>query len=76
MEKHWPGKQIKFEYINMSIREVSDQLKMHFDRKNDARDGYQNCMVYSFIKKIDDKKYRVTIVMTFRGSVGKLFDKN
>lgn len=50
VDKQWPGKQIKFEYINMSIREESDQLKMHFDRKNDARVGYQNCTVYSFNK--------------------------
>lgn len=30
---------------------------------------------YTHLIKIDDKKYLVAIVMTFSGTVGKLFDK-
>jgi hypothetical protein len=70
------GKEISIDSnINISIiREERDELAMHFDKKNDKRIGYNGCVVYSYLWLVDGIVYRVGIVMTFRTTVGALFD--
>ena len=51
VEKHWPSRNILFEYINISMMKETERLKMHFDTKNDWRKGYSDCLVYSYVKK-------------------------
>jgi hypothetical protein len=45
---HWEGNAHRFEYINISLRKETDELAMHFDSKNDKREGYNGCTVYSY----------------------------
>jgi hypothetical protein len=68
-----PG-DIPWEYINISIRKDDAELLKHLDGKNDGRLNYQHSAVYSYFVDYEGSRYRFTIVMTTRHTLGKLFD--
>ncbi len=74
LEAGWDGPSVRWEYINISIRSVDDDLWKHFDGKNDRRRGYDHVAVYSFPRSYSNKSYRVVIVMTFRTAMGSVMD--
>lgn len=72
----FPGKRVGFEYYNVSMRDMSsDILGKHMDHLNDWRVGYNHCMVYSYFVPYREKLYCITIVMTFRRSIGSIVEK-
>jgi len=74
-EAGWTGPNMKWEYVNISIRSSKDTLKGHRDSKNDRRTGYDHAAVYSFLITYDGDIFRVVIVMTFRANMGSVMDK-
>lgn len=68
-----PG-DIPWEYINISIRKDDAELLKHLDGKNDWRLNYHHSAVYSFFVDHEGSRYRFTIVMTTRNTLGRLFD--
>ena len=71
----WTGDFPGWEYINISLRSVEDDLYKHFDSLNDRRDGYNHAAVYSYLHSHCNKTYRVVIVMTFRNAMGCYMDR-
>ena len=71
----WPGMNILWEYLNISVRSVKDELRMHMDYFNDRQKGYNHTVVYSYLVTEGGLNYRVTLVMTFRRSWGSFMDK-
>ena len=59
----------KFKYVD-TVLSHNTVLPGHLDKKNDHRDGYNPCLVYSFSTNIDGHIYRVAMIMTTRSSVG------
>ena len=70
----FPRSRAKFEYYDIVLSR-NTILRKHIDHKNDHRDGYNHCVVYSFFQEIDGVEYRVSIVMTTRSTVGCPYDK-
>ncbi len=69
------GMYCPWEYIGITVRKGNDILLKHMDHKNDAREGYQHMAVYSYLYKWNGEVYRVTLVLTFRQTVGSLVQK-
>ena len=57
------------EYVHVVISK-NTILNEHIDHKNDHRQGYNFCIVYSFYHIIDDAEYRIAIIMTTRTTIG------
>ena len=74
MDKFFPGMEIDFEYFNISVRKSTDVLLKHMDYLNDWRMGYNHAAVYSYFILDKGVKYRVTIVMCFRRSIGSFVE--
>jgi hypothetical protein len=76
-ERHWPGRGLLWEFIDLNIRKVSKTLVKHLDYQNDSRDGYNDVAVYcECIHHGDDiDMYKMTYVLTSRKSSGKLIDR-
>ena len=70
----FPKSTNKFEYVDIVLSH-NTILPGHLDTKNDHRDGYNLCLVYSFSTNIDGRIYRVAVIMTSRSSVGANLDK-
>ena len=70
----FPRSRAKFEYYDIVLSR-NTILRKHIDHKNDHRDGYNHCVVYSFFQEIDGVEYRVSIVMTTRSTVGCPYDR-
>ena len=63
----FPTSTSKFEYYTI--------LQKHIDRMNDARPGYNFCVVYSFFQQVEELEYLVSVIMTVRNTVGVAFDR-
>jgi hypothetical protein len=74
-DKHWPGKGILWEFIDINIRKVTTDLRKHLDYKNDQRKGYNDAAIYSEIIHCGDNAYKMTYVFTSRASCGSLNDR-
>jgi hypothetical protein len=68
IQQHWPGRNIKFKYINLSVMRKDDPLPMHFDSKNDQQEKYDHClMVYSSFVRIGAYINMVLLVFVVLG---------
>ena len=65
----FPGSKSMFEYIDI-VLSCNTILRKHIDEKNDHRDGYNHCAVYSFFFILHGLEFKVSIVMTMRTTVG------
>ena len=72
---YWPELDIIFEFIDVNIKKCDRGLLMHFDKMNDWRKGYNKSVVYSYVMEQNDDIYKVTLVMTFRKSIGSLMER-
>ena len=70
----YPKAKFKFEYFDI-VLSLNTILPKHIDSKNDNRQGYNLCCVYSFYQKNDNVEYKVSIIMTTRSAVGAAYDK-
>ena len=70
----YPLSTSKFEYFHFVLT-PNTILQKHIDRMNDARPGYNCCIVYSFFQQVEDLEYRVSVIMTVRNTVGVAFDR-
>ena len=69
-----PRASMEFEYYHIVLtRNVV--LPKHIDMKNDHREGYNYCVVYSFFHVINNLEYKVSIIMTSRVSLGAALEK-
>ena len=68
------GSSTLFEYYDIVLTR-NCVLPKHIDSKNDHREGYNFCVVYSFHHTINGLEYKVSIIMTTRTNVGAAFDK-
>ena len=59
----------KFEYIDIVLSH-NTVLPFHLDEKNDHRDGYDHCTVYTFASNVSGRVCRVSLIMTSRLTVG------
>ena len=48
-EKHWPENELKWEFIDINIPKITNNLRKHFDYKNDQRKDYNDATIYSEI---------------------------
>ena len=69
----YPTSSSLFEYFEIVVTR-NTILKKHCDAKNDHREGYNICTVYSYYTTIDDKEVKVSIIMTSRSTVGSAVD--
>ena len=73
-EMSLPRASMEFEYYHIVLtRNVV--LPKHIDMKNDHREGYNYCVVYSFFHVINNLEYKVSIIMTSRVSLGVALEK-
>jgi hypothetical protein len=56
----------RWEFIDISIQHTNAILPKHMDYKNDPREGYDYCLVYSFT--VD--QFRICFIMTSRANCG------
>ena len=70
----FPCANFKFEYFGI-VPSRNTVLPKHIDTKNDHREGYNICTVYSFYQFINDLEFKVSIIMTTRSAVGAAFVK-
>ena len=70
----YPRARFNFEYIDIVLSR-NTELPKHIDRKNDDREGYNVCVVYSFYCTIDELQYRVAVIMCTRNDVGKALER-
>ena len=50
-------------------------LRRYMDYKDDHREYYNHCFVYSFSKIVCEKEYKISIIMTTRRDVGSAIQK-
>ena len=70
----YPQEKFKFEYFDIVLY-LNTILPKHIDSKNDSREGYSLCVVYSFYQKVDDLEYKVSIIMTTRSAAGAAYER-
>ena len=70
----FPNALFKFEYLDI-VLSLNTVLPKHIDSKNDNRQGYNHCTVYSFYQVVDELEYKVSIIMATRLTVGAAFAK-
>ena len=70
----FPTSTSKFEYFHFVLTR-NTILQKHIDRMNDARPGYNFCVVYSFFQQVEELEYRVSVIMTVRNTVGVAFER-
>ena len=70
----FPTSTSKFEYFHFVLTR-NTILQKHINRMNDARPGYNFCVVYSFFQQVEELEYRVSVIMTVRNTVGVAFDR-
>jgi disulfide oxidoreductase YuzD len=70
----YPNARFKFEYIDIVLT-MNTKLRKHIDGKNDHREGYNICVVYSYYCTMNDLEYKVSIIMCTRNDVGVAFDR-
>ena len=70
----YPYGRFKFEYFDIVLSR-NTILPKHIDSKNDHREGYNICAVYSFYQVIEGLEYRVSIIMTTRTTLGAAMKK-
>ena len=63
-----------FEYFDIVVTR-NTILRKHCDEKNDHRQGYNICTVYSFYTDIERREVKVSIIMTTRTTVGSAIEK-
>ena len=66
----FPGSTTRFEYFYLSMRCVDEPIQRHCDYHNDVRQGFSQVVVYSFVDSYQGKKYRLSVVMTYRRVCG------
>ena len=49
---------------------MNTKLRKHIDGKNDHREGYNMCVVYSYYCTMNDLEYKVSIIMCTQNDVG------
>ena len=74
---HWPKLGLCWEFVTIGIQSSSHVLGCHLDYMNDTRIGYTHCLVYSTVLSTngDGLFSRVTVIMTYRVSCGRVMDK-
>ena len=70
----YPNAKFHFEYIDI-VLSLNTKLLKHIDGKNDHREGYNLCVVYSYYHIINKLEYKVSIIMCTRNDVGVAFDR-
>ena len=70
----FPRSKALFEYYDIVISRNA-VLTKHIDTKNDHREGYDHCVVYSFYATVDNLEYKVSIIMCTRCTVGCPIDR-
>ena len=70
----YPSAKFRFEYIDIVVSR-NTALPKHIDSKNDHRDGYNLCVVYSFYCVIDSLEYKVSVIMCTRNDVGVALER-
>ena len=71
----YPKAKMKFEYYDIVITR-NIVLPKHIDQKNDHREGYNFCVVYSYYHTIQGFEYKVSIIMTTRSTIGAVLESN
>ena len=69
-----PRARFNFEYIDIVLSR-NTELPKHIDGKNDDREGYNVCVVYSFWCTIEALQYRVAVIMCTRNDVGVALER-
>ena len=57
------------------VLSMNTKLRTHIDRKNDNREGYNICVVYSYYHTIKELDYNVSIIKCTQNDVGVAFDR-
>ena len=70
----FPHALFKFEYVDI-VSSLNTVPPKHIHSKNDNRQGYNHCTVYSSYQVVDELEYKVSIIMTTRLTVGAAFAK-
>ena len=65
----YPNAKFRFEFIDIVLSR-NTELPKHIDGKNDHREGYNLCVVYSFYCTIVGLEYKVSVIMCSRNDVG------
>ena len=64
-----------FEYCDLLVMKTNQTtLARHVDYKNDWRQNYNHCFVYSFSRDLNGERYKASFVMTTRNHVGAAMD--
>ena len=66
----FPQSTSRFEYFDIVLTQ-NTLLKKHMDYKNDNREGYDHCVVYSFFYGT----FRIAVIMTTRRDIGAALDR-
>ena len=74
-ELGWWKTHASFEYYDIQIMSSRIKLHRHMDYKNDLRDGYDQTVVYSFVRTLSNVEYKVSIVMTSRCHAGTFMER-
>ena len=70
----YPKSASLFEYFDIVVSRNA-VLRKHCDVKNDHREGYNVCCVYSYFKSVCSLEYKISIIMTTRTTLGCAFKK-
>ena len=66
----FPQSTSRFEYFDIVLTQ-NTLLEKHMDYKNDNREGYDHCVVYSFFYGT----FRIAVIMTTRRDIGAALDR-
>ena len=70
----FPNSTSCFEYFDIVVTR-NTILRKHCDEKNDHRNGYNICTVYSFYTVVERREVKVSIIMTTHTTVGSAIEK-
>lgn len=73
-EIHWPNLCLSWEFVDISVKLPSQNMKCHLDYMNDYRTGYTYCAVISSVVDINGVLHRLTIIMASRKICGGVID--